>query len=344
MKPIKVMLCHRNNWYRGEPRIDGGFSYPVPQFEVYHTVLPKTFAVHLKEFVDMGIDIVWWDEGKHAPHSVFLPGRSLRDGFPPVVQHVLYPTLTTGHYRSRMDRAKENADLVSLDHDDLARWGKHELGNIPARRCAYSVNERFYRDRGRERDIDVGFYCVQAYNSSRQALDNWLESVCRRKGWRYHSIKDSVGVAYADLLARTKVVVHQNRTRLTRPPRIFDCGATRTALLSNPMPGVSGEHWMPWMHYAPFELPGPSAYEPYDPASVAKYEDWECDQVLFGLEWLLEQDNWKVVAEQAHQYVLSCHTWAQRAVELYGIFLDVFPHLRVGREEWWYGGGSVDLS
>lgn len=338
MKPIRILLCHRDSWYRGEPRIDGGFAYPVPQFEVAHMVLPKVFSVSLKEIAAQGHEVVWLDEGKFKAHSAFLPHPPhVTQGLPPVAQHVLYPTLTDAHYRSRMDRAKANADLVLLDHDDLVRW----KDGPPARRFAYSVNEWFYRDRGYERDIDVGFYCVFAYNRTRPALDAWLADFCRRKGWRYESTHGrSVGIRYADLLARTKVVVHQNRTASTRPPRIFDCAAARAALLSNPMPDVSGEHWEPWVHYAPFEQPGPSEYLPFEANEVPVYEDEDCEQVAAALEWLLDEGNWRPVAERAHQYVLACHTWRQRAVELYGILLDAFPHLREGREAWWYNGGS----
>jgi len=344
VKPIRVLLLHRDEWYRWLPRIDGGFAYEVPQFIVDHHVLPKAFKLRLD--ADLPIaengnpwpDVVWLDEGKFKSHSAILPGRPRSiHNLPPVVQHVLYPTLTDSHYRTRLERAKANADLVLLDHDDLDRW-RTGLGKaLPARRFAYSVNERFYCDQGLRRDIDVGFYCVYAFNRERPALDKWLEQFCERKGWHYGSTYGkSVGPRYARLLARTKVVVHLNRTPATRPPRIFDCGATGTALLSNPMPQVSGEYWEPWVHYAVFEEPRSEEYRQFKADDIPVYDDKACAQIAAGLEWLLEQGNWERVAANTHERVLACHTWRQRAAELYAMLLDEFPQLREEREEWWY--------
>ena len=78
------------------------------------------------------------------------------------------------------------------------------------------------------------------------------------------------------------------------------------------------------------------SHEPYQAEDVPAYDDGDCEEVAAGLEWLLDEGHWEAVAEAAHQYVLACHTWAQRARELYGMLLDVFPHLREGREAWWY--------
>jgi len=338
MKPINIMLCHRDEWYRFEPRIDGHFQYPVLQFNWQHHILPKAFKFDLST-VPSDIDVVWFDEGKYKDKiSSFEPGKPhTTKGLPPVICNIIYPTLTSSHFRTRLERANKNADLVLLDHDTLERW--EAKCNAPARRLAYSVNERYYRDRGLKRDIDVGFYYVRGFSRERPALDDWLEKFCNRKGYIYRSTKgQNVGTKYAELLARTKVVVHINRTPFTRPPRIFDCGASRSALLSNPMPQVSGERFVKDVHYVTFENPHSTDYEPFE--SWDAYTDGDCQEIVAGLEYLLDVGAWEDIAENCHQYVLACHTWEQRAKELYGILLDVFPDLRKNRQEWWYKSSS----
>lgn len=331
MKPIRVLLLHRDQWYRWA-RIDGQFAYPVPQFEWDHKVVKIKFSLDLSTLTNE-YDIVWWDEGKHRGCTI-IPEVGKRDV--PVVYWSLYPTLNPSTFNSRLKRATNHADLVLLDHDRLDRW-QEKLENRPIRRLAYSVNERYYRDRGVERAIDVGFYCVYGFNKERPAMDEWLRDFCQRKGYSYHSTEGKCRKThYARLLAKTKVVVHLNRTPATRPPRIFDTAASRCALLSNVMPSVSGECWEPWRHYAPFSKPYSMEYKPFGRNDRLKFTDDECQEVIQGLEWLLDGNRWQLVAEHAHQYVLACHTWRQRAIELYGILLDVFPHLRKDRESWMY--------
>jgi hypothetical protein len=145
----------------------------------------------------------------------------------------------------------------------------------------------------------------------------------------------TVNTQYAELLARTKVVVHMNRTPLTRPPRIFDAAACGAAVLANPMPAVSGEYWQPGMHYVTFDEPQDVYAEKEEP--WRRFTDGECEQVTAGLELLLDYGEWEPVAQAGKEYVLACHTWERRAVELRGILLDVFPELRVKTEtEWMY--------
>jgi hypothetical protein len=114
---------------------------------------------------------------------------------------------------------------------------------------------------------------------------------------------------------------------------MFDTAACGAALLSNPMPRVSGEHWEPWVHYAPFDEPQDVYQEKAEP--WASLSDAECEDVIDGLECLLDDGCWEHVAQRAKEYVLACHTWERRAVELRGILLDTFPHLREKVQEQW---------
>jgi hypothetical protein len=327
MKPIRILLLHRDQWYRWH-RIDGQFAYPVPGLIWDHKRVNVTFKMDLAGLEDK-YDVIWWDDGKHRRCEI-TPGPGKRKV--PIVSQVLYPTLNESTYRDRLRRANTHADAVFIDHDRLERWQEFPR---PARRLAYSVNEYYYRDQGLIRDIDVGFYYVTGFSKERPALDEWLEGFCKRKGYRYRSTKGkNARTRYAQLLARTKVVVHLNRTPYTRPPRIFDAAASGAAFLGNPVPQVSGEYWGYETHYAPFVSPFSTEYKPFE--SSPKYDDHLCRHIRAGLARLLDRGHWEEVAHNAKQYVMSCHLWRHRAKELRGMLLDIFPQLRKGREEWMY--------
>lgn len=334
--PLRVALFHRDNWYRQAPRLDGQFAYPVSQFTWEHFNVTKLFKIDLHDF--KGYDILWMDEGKYKSTSRFIPNvPHYTYQVPLVVCYSLYPTLSQGHFERRIQRSQLNADLTLLDHDDLGRW--QERLETPVRRLAYSVNERYYCDRGYNRDIDVGFYYVTGFNKERPALDSWLTDFCKRKGYTYHTTGGvNVGVEYAELLARTKVVVHMNRTPNTRPPRIFDVSASGACLLSNPMPRVSGEYWERAFQYSGFDSPVSLEYCEFEPSDIPNYSDDDCENLIDRLERLIELDEWEGYSLYAHQYVLACHTWQQRAKELYTILLELFPKLREGREKWMFSG------
>lgn len=317
MIPLKLALVHRGHWYRNEARIDGQFAYEVPGLTWTHVNVDRSFDLDVRTLGD--IDAVWWDDGKYSTVN-FTPGRKERKV--PIVFWALYPTLADHLRRNRQDLIRPHADAVLLDHDNPAFWP-----GIPGRYLAYSVNERYYRDRGMNRDVDVGFYNIWGHNPLRPVFDAWLEDLCKRKGWQYWSTKGhGVDTQYAALLARTKVVVHLTRTPQTRPPRIFDAAAAGAALLSNPMPGLPGEHWTPWHHYGVFTTPQ-DQYQENAPAHKP-LKDSDCAEVVAGLERMLDKHEWAAIAQNAKSYVLSCHTWERRSWELRGILLDLFPALR----------------
>jgi hypothetical protein len=326
MIPLKLALIHRDNWYRDKLRVDGQFAYPVDGLEWFHCPVGKSFELDVSIWKD--VDVIWLDDGKWGNMTI-VPKKGKR--ISPLVYYVLYPTLAHHIYADRLEKARQLADLVLLDHDDLGRWTHTDF---EARRLAYSVNDRYYRDRGLRRDIDVGFYAIWGHNRGRRAFEKWLSDFCKRKGYRFYGLMGKTAdTRYPELLARTKVVVHLNRSPSTRPPRMFDTAACGAALLSNPMPAVSGESWLPWVHYAPFYEPQDVYQEKAEPWGA--FSDDDCEEVIKGLEWLLDEGHWEAVAQAAKQYVLACHTWERRAVELRGILLDCFPHLREKVQEQW---------
>ena len=311
MKPLRVALVHRGQEYR-YTRVDGQFAYEVPEFIWEHVEVHKSVQnLDINEWQGK-YDLVWLDPGKYSFLNILAPKVAKHKV--PVIYWSLYPTLTPGHLKKERARAQRNANLALVDHDNLKHW--EGLG-IPVRRLAYSVNERYYYDRGSERDIDVNFACYREYSHERPALDAWLRDYCGRRGWSYASGSGFAGEDYAVLMARSKVVVHILRTPQTRPPRMFDTAACGTAMLSNPMPAVSGEHFERGTMYRVFNNPfsaGVSDGQRHPPQKTMG--DASCGEIITELDYLLTGDNWRGVAENAKSYVLSCHTWQHRATEL----------------------------
>ena len=318
MRPLRVALVHRGN-PRRYARIDGQFAYPVPEFVWEHVEVHKSGQnLDINKWQGK-YDLVWLDPGKYSYLNILSPKAEKHKV--KSVYWALFPTLTQGHLNKDQARAKWNANLVLLDHDNVNRW--EGLG-VPVRRLAYSVNERYYYDRGLERDIDVNFACYREYSHERPALDAWLRGYCERRGWSYASGSGYTSEDYALVMARSKVMVHILRTPLTRPPRMFDTAACGTAMLSNPMPVVSGEHFDPGTMYRVFNKPfSEVCANDRNPAQVALDDD-VCSEIITQLDYLLTGDNWRGVAETAKEYVLANHTWATRSAELRQIVREEF--------------------
>ena len=318
MKPLRVALVHRGQAYR-YTRIDGQFAYPVPEFAWEHVEVHKSVQnLDINAWVGK-YDLVWLDPGKYSFLNILSPKAEKHKV--KSIYWSLYPTLTQGHLKKERARAQYNANLALVDHDNLKNW--EGLG-IPARRLAYSVNERHYYDRGLERDIDVNFACYREYSHERPALDAWLREYCGRRGWTYASGSGYAGDEYAVLMARSKIVVHILRTPQTRPPRMFDTAACGTAMLSNPMPVVSGEHFEPHQMYSVFNMPFSVACANERHPPQATMDDTVCAEIVTRLDELLANNNWREIAENAKSYVLSCHIWQHRATELRQIVHEEF--------------------
>lgn len=309
MKPLHVALVHRDQQHRWQ-RIDGQFAYPVPEFTWNHLPVEKVFQLHLNLLREY--DLVWWDDGKYkgGPHWFDPPPGKTRPV--PVAMYCLYPTINDSTYQTRRQRVAENADLVLLDHDALARWG-----GLPckAARCAYSVDETRYHPPAGDKDVDVGFYCVWNYSPERRALNDWLAGYCARRGWVFGTNGGQGSTDYPQLLARCKVVVHINRTASTRPPRIFDASACGAAVLASRMPAVSGEIWEDGNTYAAFDAPV-AVYHNEEFGAQEPYTDADCGQLAQALDGLIDGGQWRAMAERAREYVLTQHTWAVRAQQL----------------------------
>ena len=311
MRQLRALLVHRGQWYRYQ-RIDGGFAYPTPEFEAAHRAVDKTFQLDLHECRDY--DLVWWDDGKHRGRTHYFTPLRGPERPVPVVAHFLYPTLTEGHFQARYERGRNNADMVLLDHGDLALW--RDVG-VPVAYCPYSVNEHYYcPPADGQKGVDVCFPGVWAYSPERRALDAWLSRHCEARGWTYQTTGGvDIGMAYRELLADSKVVVHLARTPQTRPPRLLDASACGAAVLASRVPPVPGEDWTDGERYVAFDAPQ-AYYHSAPHEDSPTYIDADCAQIAAGLDWLLGEGHWVEVAAAARAYVLTEHIWAVRSRQL----------------------------
>lgn len=283
MKPISVLLVHRDSdIYR---RLTGWWSYPVDEFTW------KTLAVKRDGFlVDMnyapkGIDLVVLDDW------IFGRFNNLKT---PLAYCVVDSNRSDAQLRRNFDQARQ-ADLVLLDQDKLERFSGLDK---PIRRFAYAVNEQLYYPR--EKVYDVAFLCVPT--PERRPIAALCEEICKRHNWCFVT-----GVyewdQYARFICSAKVVVNKPHFKAARSWRVFDTLASRGCLLTEPLQPVSGDGFIPGLHYC-------------------EYTDAE--SLERELTHLLADDHWKQYAEAGYEHVMQHHTWRTRATELRATLHEVF--------------------
>lgn len=271
MKPLRVKLVHReSDNYR---RLTGWWSYPVPEFTWEAVrVLPAFGKLRVGD-----CDLVVMDD--------WIFGTVDHGRIP-----MAYVTVDSARSDTQLARnigQALQADLVLVDSD---RLDKFIVTGKPVRRFAYAVNEKLFTPRVKE--YDVAFLCWPT--PERRQVETQLSAICRRNGWTYLTGTWSNPLQYAEQVGRAKVVVHAAHVKEARSWRVFDVMACEGALLTNPIPLVSGDGIIPGVHY------------------------WEYDE-HHGLEHQLTnllQGAWEGVARAGHEHVLQHHTWATRATQL----------------------------
>lgn len=227
MKPLRVALIVKNTpaALARADRNMGLFSYAVPEFEWEHFSPGKGFTLDRAAFKRRGFDLVFHEDGGNWGE---YDGGAL-----PIVYYSIDSTLSEEfHFRPRFEQARK-ADLVLVDHDDLARFtptGK------PVKRLSYAVNDRLFSPH--EKVIDVCFHC--GGSEGRGGVRAALAAYCKARGLTY--VSGAVDLqTYAAHMGAARVVVNVPRTPRNRPHRVYDALACGAALLTAPLPTVSGE-------------------------------------------------------------------------------------------------------
>lgn len=279
VKPLHIALIVKNTpaAFEREQRNMGIFSYAVPEFTWEHFAPGKGATLDLADFQAQGFDLVWLEDG-----GVWcdFTRRVL-----PVCYYAIDSTLSDEHhYQPRLEQARK-ADLVLVDHDDLRRFA----GGAPVHRLSHCVNDRLFQPV--PKSIEVCFHC-----GSSPERHEWrvrLSKLCASKGWRY--VSGAVSLSdYARDMGQAKVVVNVPRTPTNRPHRVFDAMSSGAALVTLPLPAVSGELRRSGVQYLE--------------CGAAELED--------RIESLLEHGTWELLAMAGREFVLAKHTWAVRAKEL----------------------------
>jgi hypothetical protein len=190
-----------------------------------------------------------------------------------------------------------------VDHDSLRRWT--DLG-VPVRRFAYCVNDRLFYDHELPKNVDVCFHCHPT--PARQELGAWLRRFCAERGYSYAGGKRGQRdrMEYPRAFNQAKISVNLCQTPTNRPHRVLDVMASRSCLVTSPLPDVPEDLRAAGSHYLEFHNTG------------------ELGAII---DDLLTSGQWQEIADAAFELAHTRHTWAVRAGELRGTLVDVFPQL-----------------
>jgi len=290
VKPLRVGLIVKNRPGSVERlrRQCGYFSYDVPEFVWTHMTPGKKFRLNMKALRKQGFDLIFHEDGGNW-------GEYVGDDVP-VVYYSVDSTLSDAHYIQRAEQGRK-ADLILVDHDRLERFA----GGPPVRRWSYCVNDKlFYAG---EKRIDVGYHCNSSGvpDGPRAQLRAWLVEHCAANGYSLSTGHLSVE-QYAAALGRARVVVNLPQAAGNRPHRVLDAMAAGAALLTAPLPDVSGEDSRTGVHYAEWQ----------DTSDLAQH-----------LKSLIAYQRWSDYAEAGALWMQQ-HTWAVRAQELRAIVYEGF--------------------
>jgi len=279
---LRVGLIHRDHPRYMQHRMIGLWAYDVPEFEVTRITQSKVFTLSRNDYAGE-FDVLFWEDARTL-------GSITGDAPIPVVYYAVDSTLSFDHLRHRYEQSRQ-ADLVLVDFDDLDTFYDEF---VPVKRLSYCVNDRMFYPR--DKVTDVGFYA--GITDDRRELHEWLEMFCTQHGYTFEGGRRNAH-EYCKAIGQTRVNINFNRNPETRAHRCYDVMASRSCLLTSPMPPVSGEHWQ----------------------AGAQYLEWQDrDQLAEQIQTALDGE-WDVIADRAYGYVQD-HTWAARARQLHAMLTE----------------------
>lgn len=274
----------------GAERQVGYFSYPVRDFEWVEMHPGKHFVLDLRDLERDGFHAVFHEDGGvwgDYTHRVI-----------PVLYYAVDSTVTLEHYLARRTQAAKS-DMILVDHDRLVRFKDVGSQHIPVHRFSYCTNDRVFYPR--EKMVDIAFHMATGkLNHNRAVLRDRLELYAKAKGYSIR-IGGLPPKEYAESLGAARVVINLPQVPENRPHRVFDAMASGAALLTAPLPFVSGEDYRAGEEFAQFH----SLDECY--ATI--------DRLLSG--------QWVSHAEAGYRWIVNGHTWQKRARQLAALIREV---------------------
>ena len=271
---------------RREDRPMGWWSYAVPQIGLeWEFIVPgKRFTIDTAELADQGFDaIVHEDFGTPGTYK----GRKL-----PLIYQDIDSTLGDAYHNTRLPIA-EQANLILVDQAPLDSFA--HLG-VPVYRFPYCVNDRLFAAKSAaDRTIDVCLHQNKNENFTRQLIAAVFDThICKP----LNLVGSQGTVGYPELAANfsnAKVVLNWPRVPTNRPHRVFDAMAAGAALLTGPLPDVSGDLRQPNKHYRVFSHWG---------------------DLVDQIRSLIHNNEFESIAAAGQELVMAHHTWAIRAQQL----------------------------
>jgi hypothetical protein len=284
MKPVKVLLIHRDNDnYR---HLCGWWSYAVPEFEWNAIkVKPTNFSIDLKQA---------------PPHDLVVLDDWVFGKVKNLEAPLAYCTVDSARSPGQLERNRHQAEIASLilvDSDNLESFSG--LGK-PVKRFAYAVDEMLYFPR--EKVYDVAFLCWPT--DERRVVQKACGEICHKHGWRYLTGTYDWG-DYAQLLSSAKVVVHMPHVKAARSWRVFDVMASRGALLTMELPYTSGDGLIRGTHYREYNNTETLERELI---ALLDYGAWKVVSEA-GYDHVMKHHTWKIRAAQLRQTIYEVLGW-----------------------------------
>lgn len=289
MKSISVALVTRNSPRTLDKRMVGWFSYPVPGIRWRHYPVNKG-AVIVKNHLADEHDLIFYEDAKL---DITFTGSDAI----PVFYHVVDCFLDKAHHLHRLVEARK-ADYIIMEQDDPAKF--EHIGK-PVKRFGYAVNDRFFKDYGLKRDIDVSFYCRTKRANNRAKIQDQLRDHCDKRGYVFDT-GTKFWDEYARGFARSKITVNLNNITMDpyRPHRIYDAMACGACVLTDHIPHIPEDGGVDGVHYLTYN---------------------SGDHLCALVDNILESDAWKIYADTGYRMVHQQMAWKQKAKQLRSIFM-----------------------
>jgi hypothetical protein len=245
MKPLRLVLIHSPTLI--DPtwrRVYGSFAYDTPEFEIVGRIVVERntrTAFDLRPWAGKCDVVIHEDTRTWGTYE-------RRGQTPPIAFRVIDSTHLEKHLRMRREQAKL-ADLVLIEGDQTERFSDLKR---PTLRSGFGLDETLFCDTQQKRDIDICFPVGEHQSRVRPALGVWLRDFCLQHGYTFVSGRPPIP-EYVEWLNRAKIVINTNRDPRTRSARVFEALACGSCLVSEPIPAVEGEAFLPGVHYVAFD-------------------------------------------------------------------------------------------
>lgn len=130
------------------------------------------------------------------------------------------------------------------------------FNHVLHRQCAYWVpycyNDELYFPRNKNKDLDIGAFFKLERHDHRIAFVKKIQEYTTEKGYSFEFSDQYWGETYAEQISRAKILVHLSYCGDV-PWRLYECAATKTCLLTDPLGFKIEKLFDREIHYAEYQ-------------------------------------------------------------------------------------------